>query len=356
MAFHGNPLDLTIADDDIIAASILYNSLEYLPSVPLVADDEATLCRNGPFPVEYSLEYNLETLTPYLTSESMSQWTETHSNSLLVSTTDSENHVQFQDQSRGGGTNLTATSNKTVEGYGPDPWTQIQRAFLQFLVENGHFLHSLPDSTQHSITKVKHAFEQTMHWNSLTFNPSADLDIIVQQFKAEVATPAIRRECDLKKKDATSTGEFSRWSADVLKSVELVHLLDACFRLFQRISQSVSALPPLLSLARSQHPSTPHNGMVAAGYRTGTRSRRVFIIEPNHIIRVKARARLPEDLCLIKGDIRGEHTTEYAQLTQNHYEGSLDSQVFPIGTLETFALSALMYCIDLFGVENPEVE
>ncbi|KAF9475502.1 hypothetical protein BDN70DRAFT_935839 [Pholiota conissans] len=209
MAFHINSLDLTIPDNAIIAANILYNSPEYSPSVSLIADTEATLFRNEPIPVEYSLYYNLEPLTPSLASEATSQ-------NFPPMTTGEEHYYHntllyinsHKNQGQGGGTNLTSTSIKTVEGYGPDPWTQVQRAFLHFLVKNPHFLQSLPDSTPCSIARVKQAFEQNMPQYSLAFNPSANLDIIIQQFKAEVTTPAIRRECDLRKKNATSSDKF----------------------------------------------------------------------------------------------------------------------------------------------------
>ncbi|KAF9471943.1 hypothetical protein BDN70DRAFT_938554 [Pholiota conissans] len=155
-----------------------------------------------PFPVEYLLGYNLE--APSLASESTTQLTGIHSNLLPGSA--GEGHVQLQGQVQGGDINLASTSANT--NYGPSPWTQLQRALLKFLVKNRHFLQSLPDSTLSSITKIQEAFEQNVSQYNFTFNPSADLDIIIQQFKPQVATPAVRRECDLKKKDATSTGKF----------------------------------------------------------------------------------------------------------------------------------------------------
>ncbi|KAF9477503.1 hypothetical protein BDN70DRAFT_934184 [Pholiota conissans] len=179
-----------------------------MPPVSAIADVGADpLYRNvaEPFPVEYLLGYNLE--APSLASESTTQLTGIHSNSLPSSA--GEGHVQLQGQVQGGDTNLASTSANTIEDYGPSPWTQLQRAFLKFLVKNRHFLQSLPDSTPRSIAKIQEAFEQNVSKYSLTFDHSVDLDIIIQQFKAEVATPAIRRECDLKKKDATSTGKFS---------------------------------------------------------------------------------------------------------------------------------------------------
>ncbi|KAF9471574.1 hypothetical protein BDN70DRAFT_998576 [Pholiota conissans] len=224
MAFHGHRSDLTFPDDDIFATSI--SLPQHLLRVPPITDAE--ILYREPFPVEYLSRYSLEAL--YFASESTTQWTETHLNLLPVSTSDSESYVQShggftfikelyciacpyinshkcqgqgQGQGQGVGTSLAATgSANTLQSYGPDP--QLQRAFLHFLVRNRRFLQSLPDSTTSSIAKIKQAFEQ----NSLTFDHSADLDIIIQQFKAEVATLAIRRECDLKKKNATSTDKF----------------------------------------------------------------------------------------------------------------------------------------------------
>ncbi|KAF9475500.1 hypothetical protein BDN70DRAFT_935837 [Pholiota conissans] len=205
MAFQGNRSDLTVPDDDIIAASILYCLPEDMPPVSSIADVGADpLYRNvaEPFPVEYLLGYNLE--APSLASESTTQWTGIHSN--LLPGFAGEGHVQLQGQVQGGDTNLASTSANT--NYVPSPWTQVQRVFLKFLLKNRHFLQSLPDSTPRSIAKIQDAFEQNVSQYSFTFNPSADLDRIIQQFKAEVSTTAIRHECDLKKKDATSMGKF----------------------------------------------------------------------------------------------------------------------------------------------------
>ncbi|KAF9475503.1 hypothetical protein BDN70DRAFT_996385 [Pholiota conissans] len=175
-----------------------------MPMVPFIADAGAgPLYRHvaGPFP--YLLGYNPEATS--LPLESTTQWPGIH----LVSQPGSagEGYVEFRSQVQGGGTNLASTSANTIEGYRPDP--QVQRDFQHFLVTNRYFLQSLPDSTPCSIARVKQAFEQNVHQYSLAFNHGAsDLDIIMQQFKAEVATPAVRRECDLKKKDVTSMGKF----------------------------------------------------------------------------------------------------------------------------------------------------
>ncbi|KAF9477493.1 hypothetical protein BDN70DRAFT_934177 [Pholiota conissans] len=215
MAFHDNRPDPTFSDDDIINTSNPFWLPEDWPSVSLFADTDATLYRNGTpsirrvqytslfaepfeFPVEYSSGYNLEA-SP-LESEFNTQEPGIHSNFQAGSA--GEGHAHLQAQAQGGDTNLASTSANTAKGYGTDPWTQVQRAFLKFLVRNRHFLQSLPDSTPDSIAKVKQAFEQNSH----TFDHS--LDIIIEQFEPHVATPAIRRECDLKKKDATSTGKF----------------------------------------------------------------------------------------------------------------------------------------------------
>ncbi|KAF9477487.1 hypothetical protein BDN70DRAFT_108566 [Pholiota conissans] len=221
MTFHRNrpdPTDPTFPDDDVIAAGNPYCLPEDWPFVSLIADAEATLYWNGTpsirrvqcislvagpfeFPAEHSSGYNLE--APSLASGSTTQWTGINLNSLPGSA--GEGHVQLQTQAQGGDTSLASTSANT--SHVPDPWTQLQRTFLKFLVKNRHILQSLPDSTPCSIAQVKQAFEQNMHQNSLVFH-SADLDKIIQQFKPQISTTAIRRECDLKKKDATSTGKF----------------------------------------------------------------------------------------------------------------------------------------------------
>ncbi|KAF9477490.1 hypothetical protein BDN70DRAFT_896478 [Pholiota conissans] len=197
--------DLTFLDDDIFAASLLYCLPEDMPAVSLTSDAEATLYQNVAAPFEFPAEhgYNLE--APSLASESTTQWTGIYSNLLLDSA--GEDHAQLQAQAQGGVTNLASTSINTIKGYVPDPWTELQRAFLQFLIRNPHILWSLPDSTPCSIAQVKQAFEQNMHQDSFVFH-SADLDRIIQQFKPQVSTTAIRHECDLKKKDMTSTGKF----------------------------------------------------------------------------------------------------------------------------------------------------
>ncbi|KAF9470794.1 hypothetical protein BDN70DRAFT_901835 [Pholiota conissans] len=144
----------------------------HLPLVSPIADVEATLYQDviEPFPSEHFLGYDnvgaLWSLT--LKSGSPSQWTETHSNRLPLST--DESHAQLQGQGQGAGTKF-----------------------------------ALHGTNAGSISRIKHAFERNIDQYGFTFNPSADLDIIVQQFKPQVATTAIRRECDLRKKNVLST-------------------------------------------------------------------------------------------------------------------------------------------------------
>ncbi|KAF9471571.1 hypothetical protein BDN70DRAFT_901243 [Pholiota conissans] len=214
-AFCGHYPGLTSADDDMFSASIFL--AEYPPCVPPITDAEMLYHVAEPVPAECLSGYNLEAFTPYLASESTTQWTGIDSNSLYASTSDSASQVQSQGPGQGMGTNLASTSANT----------DLKQSKVMAPTPGPNF-NSLPDSTPRSIAKVKHAFEQ----NSLTLNPSSDLDIIIQQFKPQVSTTAIRRECDLKKKDATSTGKFRRWSADLAGAVAaeiiiLIRLLTA---------------------------------------------------------------------------------------------------------------------------------
>ncbi|KAF9477482.1 hypothetical protein BDN70DRAFT_934172 [Pholiota conissans] len=199
MTPHRNRPDRTFPDVNIFGASIpLAGYPPHAPPITYTSAENLYQDNAEPFeiPAEISPEYNPEAWS--LVSESTVQWPGTHWNSQPGYA--GEGHVQSQDQDRGADINLALTGAQT--DYVPDP--QVQRAFLQFLVGSRHFLQSLPDSTPCSIVKVKQAFELI----SLTFDQSADLDIIIQQFEPQVGTPAIRRECDLKKKDTTSTGKF----------------------------------------------------------------------------------------------------------------------------------------------------
>ncbi|KAF9475494.1 hypothetical protein BDN70DRAFT_956371 [Pholiota conissans] len=204
MAFHRNPLDLTVP----IAASIFYNLAEYSLSASLI-----TGCRTLPSRIFTRIQLrSIDTVFGIRIYDDSESHVQLHGGFTFIKELYCTAYPYINSrkgQGQGVGTNLAATSGaNTVEGYGPNP--QLQRAFLHFLVKNRRFLKSLPDSTTSSIAKVKQAFEQ----NSLTFDHSADLDIIIQQFKAEVATPANRRECDLKKKNTLSAGKFERWFAE----------------------------------------------------------------------------------------------------------------------------------------------
>ncbi|KAF9475484.1 hypothetical protein BDN70DRAFT_248668 [Pholiota conissans] len=157
----------------------------------------------------YDAGYNFE--ASYPESEAPSQWTEPCSNSLPISTNGESHGAQSLGQGQGLGGNLAASSTNTARKQAPDP--EVQRAFLQFLVENHNLLQSLPDSSRHSISRIREAFEQNIpeYHLQLVSNPSADLDMMIQQFKPKVATSAIRRESDNRKKNKSaesSTGSF----------------------------------------------------------------------------------------------------------------------------------------------------
>ncbi|KAF9475489.1 hypothetical protein BDN70DRAFT_898117 [Pholiota conissans] len=302
-----NQLDPTFPDN--IFGSVQWHLPGYLPLAPPTTDAETLLQNVEELAVSFEdlLGYNFE--ASYLASEAASQSTEIHSNSLPVSINGESHGVQLQDQGQGQGlgANLAATSTTTdltttqvAQNHAPDP--EIQRSFLQFLVENHNLLQSLPDSSQHSISRIREAFEQNIPVNHLQLvsNPSADLDMMIRRFKPKVATSAIRQESDSRKKnksEESSTGRFTKRIEDekaYCRWNEETNALPATakFVIHERPAEKRQLMSLLLQWSRTQmggcddeicHATRTMDGMRAMGGGRRIQSHRVIELKRHRV-------------------------------------------------------------------------